>query len=465
MGLAALAALMLIACADTSARGELGRLRISGRHFVDESGRVVVLRGINLAGNSKVPPFVPIHDLGALDPLPALGFNAVRLVFIWEAYEPRPGCYDLAYLSRMREIAAACGARGMYVVVDIHQDGYSRFLSYGSGDGFPAWAASPRSRLVEPDNGPRCANWPIRMALDPGMHKSFSDFYSDAHGVRSRYLEMLRTVARAFANVPGVLGYDLLNEPWGHERKELAPLYADAARVIRAEDPTAIMFLEGHVSTNTGLQTRLPRPEFDNVAYAPHYYKPPVVLTASWRGGTATIDLAFSHMNSKSASWNVPLFLGEFGAPADASNGGDYVSYLYDRLDDTFASGAQWNYTPGWNARDKDGWNNENFNILAPSGCLLPSFRLRPFPRCVAGAPCRFRFIEGKPSGASLEFSWNARPDRGETEVFLPNRVFPAGSRILIEPADASWRHDPAQQVLSIRANRAEMVTLRVVAP
>ena len=470
---ATIASWVILLLASDTARADPPRakpaLRVEGRRFVDDRGRVVILRGVNLAGNSKVPPFRPIRDPRDLDPLAELGFNVIRLVVVWEALEPRPGHYDVAYLGMLRQVVTEAAARGLFTILDVHQDGFSRYLSHGSGDGFPPWAASPLARLHVPDNSARARMWPILMTFDPGMHRSFADFYADAHGVRTRYLAMLGTLARVFANEPGVIGYDLLNEPWGRERGEIGPLYRDAASAIRAEDPTAILFLEGHLTSNTGRQTHLPRPDFGNVAYAPHYYKPTTIIFGAWFGGTPAIDRSFSRMSRKAEEWNVPLFLGEFGAPARSLHAGDYVDYLYRKLDDALASGAQWNVTPGWTPHDKDGWNGEDFNILNPeTGRVRPNFRPRAFPRAVAGEPLGFRQDHDGPdpgAAGTLDFLWDNDPARGESEIFLPRKIFPAGSSLAFEPPGASWTYDPASQILRILEARSGIIRLRIVAP
>lgn len=455
------------ALAQPPASDNLG-LRVSGRRFVDETGRVVVLRGVNLAGSSKVPPFLPNADGADLDRVAELGVNVIRLLFIWEAFEPTRGVYDDAYARELTQVAQQASARGIRTIVDIHQDGFSRHASRGSGSGFPSWAISVRGKASKPDNGPSCKNWPFLMATDPTTHRSFDDFYANANGVRDRYLAMLARIAPRFAATPGVIGYDLLNEPWGDEEKDLAPLYDDAASVIRVAHPSAILFLEGHVTTNSGLGSKLPRPRFENMAYAPHYYKPSAMVLNRWDGSTFAILKAFDVMTSQALSWNAPLFLGEFGLNANASNAGDYVASVYEQLDRNLASGTQWNFTPDWTPERKDGWNDEDFNILDPATLRpRPNFRPRPYPRAIAGTPARFEYHpEGRAQGgALLDLSWEHSPDRGHTELFLPRSIFPWATTVITASPGITCVWDPARQLLTCRASKPAQMTLHIDGP
>jgi endoglycosylceramidase len=304
------------------------------------------------------------------------------------------------------------------------------------------------------------------MARDDG-HRSFDDFFADVDGVRTRFLRTIDRVAFGFAATPGVIGYDLLNEPWGDEKRELGPLYREMAGVIRARHPSAILFLEGHVTTNCGKGTRLTTPSFGDFAYAPHYYKPITLVLNAWRGSCLPIDHAFAQMNGQSERWACPLFLGEFGVAATAKNAGDYVDAIYDRLDASLASGAQWNLTPGWDARKKDGWNGEDFSIVDAAGNLRPNFRPRPYPRLTAGTPTRFEYRERHSSASSwaLLFSWDNCPERGETLIALPDGLFRPGTRVETTPTNIIVSHDPARRALVCRSSFRGPITLRMSEP
>ena len=461
------ATLIVTAAAASASRADVAPLRVAGRHFIDPAGRVVILRGVNLTGDAKVPPFRPSAGPNDLDRVASLGMNVVRVVFIWEAYEPFPGRYDEGYLAALRMLARQAAARGIYTILDFHQDGYSRHTSRGAGDGFPAWAVSQRGTPSRPDNSPRCANWPLRMACDRTTHRSFDDFFADAAGVRTRFLQMVERVACTLAAEPGVIGYDLFNEPWGDEQTELAPLYEDMARVIRAHQPAAILFLEGHVTTNCGMRTKLPVPNFHGFAYAPHYYKPLALALHGWRSSCLFIDRAFGRMDSQVEQWDCPLFVGEFGIAAGAVHAGAYIDAIYDRLDAALASGAQWNLTPGWDPEKKDGWNGEDFSILDPAGNPRPNFRPRPYPSATAGTPLRFEFRDGNSpaGGRALLLMWENRPGCGATEIAIPDGLFRAGTRVETGPADVSVSYDPARRRLVCRSGEERRVIVRVSEP
>ncbi|CAI7880628.1 unnamed protein product [Closterium sp. NIES-54] len=88
--------------------------------------------------------------------------------------------------------------------------------------------------------------------------RAFQDLYENRWGWRDRMVDYWAEVARAFKDEDGVLGYDLINEPWvGDEfsnpmlmapgvadKLNLAPLYEHLQAAIRAEDPSKLIAFE-----------------------------------------------------------------------------------------------------------------------------------------------------------------------------------------------------------------------------
>ncbi len=445
--LALVIALILPLAAEAS-----GEIKVEGQFFKDKQGRVVFLRGVNVGGDSKVPPFKAIDNLAQLDPLKNWGFNAIRLLFTWEAFEPVPGEYNWDYLTNYYKwVIDGAYARGIYTVIDFHQDVFSRFTTQGCGEGFPAWAISPDAVPQEPDNGPDCASWATIAAFNEDHHESWRDFYADREGVRTRYLALLDILAETFKNHPGVIGYDMMNEPWGYEAEEIMPLYEDAADVIRARDPKAIMFVSPAAITSSGFWSWLPRPTFSNYAFAPHFYDVTVTTTKFYSGITIPSDLGWNSMVGKAAEWGVPLFVGEFGCPGTTFNGLAYMDLQYGKMNYHLASGAQWVYTPHWTDAAKDGWDMEDFSIIDNTGAIRSNnFKVRPFAKKVSGTPTQLTVWDPWLLGDdAIELKWNHVPSKGVTELYVPKYDLWGTWPVKIEQDGVSCGFDSTQKKLT----------------
>ena len=154
-----LAMFILSACADPKPEDssalprcdistpERTTLSTQGRRIVDESGREILLRGINAGGRSKFAPFSPFdfdadnfqEELDAyLDRPVEWGLNVLRVPFSWDAMEPERGVIDEEWMSRYDALLDGAAQRGLYTIVDFHQDVYSERYC---GDGFPIWSS------------------------------------------------------------------------------------------------------------------------------------------------------------------------------------------------------------------------------------------------------------------------------------------------------------------------------------
>ncbi len=446
------------ALGTTAVSAQAQGLRAEHPYFRDADGAAVVLRGLNLTADAKVPPFRPLQDEAWLDQLPGLGVNVARLLFNWEAFEPERGQYDASYLDYYAGVIDALHARGVWVIADVHQDAFSRFATDGCGDGMPSWAISPSVVVDVPDNGPNCASWGIKFIVDADTHRSWDDFYADVGGVRTRYLAMLKALAERIGSHPALLGYDMLNEPWGDEKAQIGPLYADAARVLRGADPDAVLFVSPQALTSAGQDSLLERPSFDNFAYAPHYYDAGIVVAKSWPGGT--LEEALERMHSHAASWNVPLFVGEFGGPADATNIGAYIDAFYTALDARLVSGAQWTLAAAWNPVTKDGWNSEDFSILDDAAQLRANYRIRPYPARISGDP--LRFSASRDPEPIVELVWSHRPELGNTRIFAPQRELFGGDVKVVTDGGVSCAYEADGRHLRCESAQAGEKSVRL---
>ena len=238
------------------------KLKVEGNQFVDEHGRTVLLRGVNLGGSTKTPvqPDGATHRYNSLDnrnttisfvgrPFPEeeadehfgrlrhWGFNTVRFLVTWEAIEPhKPQSYDHRYLDYVSRIIAKAADYNLYVIVDAHQDVWSRFTG---GDGAPGWtlekvgfdlsrlhatgAASLHQELGDsyPD-----MRW-LTNYNKLGAATMFTLFFAgndfapftiiDKRPIQDylqwHYINAFKQLASRLKNMPHVLGYDVINEP------------------------------------------------------------------------------------------------------------------------------------------------------------------------------------------------------------------------------------------------------------
>jgi endoglycosylceramidase len=260
----------------------------------------------------------------------ALGFNVVRLVLNWSQLEPTAGTYSSTYLRRVAQVVGWARQQGVYVILDMHQDQYSRYIlpateaaapsgctPSGGADGAPSWA-------VLTDNKPGCAMFGID-ELNPAESAAFANFWRNATvdgpqgqapgaGLQDHYIGGLAALALRFQDNPAVLGYELMNEPqpgstgstpagngYQASSQDLYPFYTRAVEALTGvrdgrptcptSTPTSLtgscaypqlasvhrqqIFFEPLAYRNLvdfSLQVSAPFSSYPNLVFAPHVY-------------------------------------------------------------------------------------------------------------------------------------------------------------------------------------------------
>ncbi len=238
-------------------------INVEGSWFKDEAGRVLILRGVNVSGSSKVPyrpngathlrdnffahrnvsfvgrPF-PLEEADEhFARLKRWGLTFLRFLVTWEAIEHAgPGQYDQDYLDYLYAVVRKAGEHGLRLFIDPHQDVWSRWTG---GDGAPGWTleavgfdptqlmatgaalvhalhGDPFPTMIWPTNYGKLAAATMFTLFFAGSvfaPATIVDGEPVQEFLQRHYIQAIQQVVQRLHGLPHVVGYDTLNEPSG----------------------------------------------------------------------------------------------------------------------------------------------------------------------------------------------------------------------------------------------------------
>ncbi|KAF9107190.1 hypothetical protein BGX29_007091 [Mortierella sp. GBA35] len=240
-----------------------GRVTSHGRWFRDSQNRTLLMRGVNLCGNSKLPttpngsthlnenffdhrnvcflgrPFPRDQADEHFSRLKRWGLTFVRLLVPWEALEHSgPGIYDEKFIDSLIELIGLMPKYGIKCFIDPHQDCWSRF---SGGSGAPGWTfeaagldltkfkstgaayvhntnqlAGDSPPMVWPTNYTKLAAstmFTLFWAGDTFAPKKMYQGEPIQQFLQNRYLECYHHLAKRLCHLDAVVGFEVMNEP------------------------------------------------------------------------------------------------------------------------------------------------------------------------------------------------------------------------------------------------------------
>ena len=204
------------------------------------------MHGVNIV--PKTYPYIPSNTTEdpefsltdkEIDDLAKWGFNVVRLGIMWQSVETAPNVYNSTYLDEMDALITKLGQRGIYSLVDGHQDALS---NYTCGEGFPNFYVNQAKDYCDGGIIPWLIQqeglcWSIKSYnfredkdgnpyVDDCRQHGFTDYYLTAESldffgslytktsVQDQWVEFWKVVSNRIGRNPYVVGYDPINEPF-----------------------------------------------------------------------------------------------------------------------------------------------------------------------------------------------------------------------------------------------------------
>jgi endoglycosylceramidase len=300
--------------------------------------------------------------------------------------------------------------------------------------------------------------FPAQYFLNPALNRAFDHFWANDIGPSGRRLQaddvdILAHVANRLARQRGLLGYEIMNEPWpgsqyptcltpagcpNFERGAYSAYHARVISAVRTADPSHMIWYEPLTTFNQGVQTSMVPPSDPRLGFAFHDY--PLCSAVAGAAGVgppssgtpcapldATEDaLVLANAEAHSAATGNALLETEFGASTDLSA----LSQQLGRYDASMMPWMFWSYTHYIDPYASDGTLEPatSANVNAPMLATLA----RPYPQLVSGTPVSWSY-DPITKMFSLRYSPSRADGHGtfrpgaETDISVPALQYPNG--------------------------------------
>ncbi|MGH7813553.1 MAG: cellulase family glycosylhydrolase [Candidatus Binataceae bacterium] len=460
------AAVALTMCALTctiAAAGEsYGRLSHAGRWITDARGRVLIFHGMNVPTKSA-----PVDSPAALGFnsahaafLARLGFNAVRITVERYAVEPTPGQFDAAYVRSFAKTIRMLARHGILSLIDFHQDEYGPVFH---DNGYPDWMTVTDGLTNNWQVG-----FPYQYFENPALLRAYDHLWANDPDTVGQPLydddaAILTYVVKGLRNEPGILGYEIINEPWpgsqwtscvsptgcpALDQSLLGAYYNRVIPAIRAADKKHIIWYEPFSTFNFGVPTGVMPAADPNRGFAFHDYS--LCLAAGCNSADQDAMVMTNALAQTSATGDA-LLQTEFDAvtPLDPPVVTAQVN-LYDR------NMIPWMF---WAYNSEVVSVNSEGILLPPTGSNVfwPILDIvdRPYPQLVSGTPQSWYF-DPTTDIFTMEYS-TARADGtgnfpagSKTRIYVPALQYPNGYQASITGGIAVSR--PGASLLQVKS-------------
>ncbi len=432
-------------------------VRGSGARIEDAQHRQVLLRGVNTnqlgdyyQADPALPSTVPLTE-DDFAQMAAVGFDSVRLIVHWSLLEPRRGVFDQAYIARIQQAVDWAGRHGLYVVLDMHQDAWAKYIATPPGQTCPpglqpaiGWDGAPKWATIT--DGLTTCREQLR-ELSPAVGQAFNNFWLDRDGIQAELIRTWAVLAHTFGANPTVAGYDLLNEPHPGLTPGLTDLvflgryYAAAITAIRKAERSVphgfahIAFVEPMDTWSAAPVGVSPAPAFSSdaqIVFAPHLYAGSITADRSLGVDLFSIPGEFDEAQREADRYQTTFWSGEWGwFGSDPAASAPSVAEYAAQEDAHLVGGAWWQWKQACgdphSLGTPDGHPPAQTDSLVRLACpsdtavgISPAFQRilgRAYPRA---APGRLLSLQSNPTTGALRLTGTVAAPGGTIDVWVP---------------------------------------------